>query len=82
MLSAPRGRLRSVEGFDEVRQMPGVVAAETFLHPGEPIEERRTGASYATGYLLTSAATRDQASALWEQAASVIHFSVDSEVPR
>ena len=82
MLSAPQGYLHAVEGMEQVRQLPGVVAAETFLHPGDLIQERRTGAAYAVGYLLTTADTRDEANLLWQQAAQSIHFCVTEQAPQ
>lgn len=80
MLDAPMGYLQAVEGIEQVRQLPGIVAIETFLNPGDFIQERRNGATgYQVGYLLATAATRDQAELLWHQAAQTIHFHVKDQ---
>lgn len=78
MLSAPTGRLSTVTGIEQARTLPGVVATDCFLQPGDMIQERRTGADgYRVGYLLTTAATRGEADLLWHQAAQLIHFQVE-----
>ncbi|MDZ8189550.1 MAG: ATP-grasp domain-containing protein [Nostoc sp. ChiSLP02] len=78
MLSAARGRFLAVEGIEEVRQMPGVVDVESFLEPGEIIEESRTGATgYRVGYLLTCGETRDEADLIWHKTANKIHFHME-----
>jgi hypothetical protein len=78
MISAPKGRFKSIERLERVCQMPGVVALESFLKPGDMIQERRTGATgYRVGYLLTCAQTRDEADFLWQEAAREIHFCVE-----
>lgn len=80
MLDAPSGYLKAVEGIEQVSQLPGVMAVETFLKPGDFIQERRNGATgYQVGYLLTAAETRSQAELLWHQAAQKIHFHVKDQ---
>ncbi|GAB1543060.1 ATP-grasp domain-containing protein [Scytonema sp. NUACC21] len=78
MLSAPTGRFLAIEGIEKVREMPGIVAVETFLEPDDVIQERRTGAlGYRVGYLLTHAQTREEADRLWYTAANEIKFYVE-----
>lgn len=78
MLTAPVGVFRGVEGLATVAQMPGVVAVESFLQAGDRISERRTGASgYRVGYLISSGETREEAEAIWRQAAGQLRFLVD-----
>lgn len=78
MLAARAGRLSTVTGIEQARSLPGVVAADCFLQPGDMIQERRTGMDgYRVGYILTTAATRVEADLLWHQAAQMIHFQVD-----
>jgi biotin carboxylase len=50
----PLGRLRSVEGFDEVLTAPGILAAGLYLRPGEiiqpvQVDADRRGYAVATG---------------------------------
>ncbi len=78
MLAAPTGRLQAVAGLEQARAAAGVIAVDCFLQPGDMIRERRSGAAgYSVGYLLTAAATRDEADLLWQQAAQLIQFQVD-----
>ncbi|MBE8985967.1 ATP-grasp domain-containing protein [Nostoc sp. LEGE 12450] len=79
MLSAPTGYFLAIEGIEEVRQMSGVVDVESFLEPGEMIQESRTGATgYRVGYLLTSGKTRDEADLIWHKVANKIHFHMEN----
>jgi biotin carboxylase len=78
MLSAPTGRLVGITGIEKVRQIPGVAEVESFLEPGEIIQERRTGTiGYRIGYLLTYGNTREEADRLWHTAANEIYFHME-----
>jgi len=78
MLTAPEGTFHRIDGLADVAHMPGVVAVESFLKPGDRIEQRRTGATgYRVGYLISSGENRDEAEHLWLQAAQHLRFWVE-----
>lgn len=76
MLRAEPGTLvAAVEGIEAAASLPGVVACETHLCPGDLIDEWRDGRSgFRAGYLMTAAPTRDDAERLWQDAARMIRF--------
>lgn len=79
MLQAETGTLRSVSGIGEALAMPGVVACETYLRPGDviqPMVDGRTG--FRCGFLLTAAPDRAQAEQRWREAASCIRWEMET----
>ncbi len=78
MLLPPQGfKIDRVEGIDAALALPGVVACECYLRPGDRVAPMRDGRSgFRAGYLLTSAPTQNQAEMIWQEAASLIRFHV------
>ena len=77
-LSATPGKLVDVKGLSEARQLPGIVAAESFLAPGETIHPRRSGQDgYRVGYLLARGNNRSEAEQHWQTANQTISFLVE-----
>ena len=77
-LSAPAGTFLDIQGLPAARHLPGIVAAESFLEPGETILPRRCGRSgYRVGYLMAHGSTRQEAENYWQAANQTIHFHVE-----
>ena len=74
LLAAP-GTLRAVVGLEDVRARPGVRSVGLFLEPGQRVPELRSGAARA-GYLIAVGASRAEAVAEAEAAASALRFVV------
>ncbi len=78
MLRAEPGTVRAVTGIEDALAMPGVVACETFLGPGDviaPQVDGRTG--FRCGYLLTAGPDRAEAAQRWQAAACRIHWEME-----
>jgi biotin carboxylase len=78
MLRAEPGTVRAVTGIEAALAMPGVVACETFLGPGDvvvPQVDGRTG--FRCGYLLSAAPDRAGAERCWQTAAGAIHWEME-----
>ncbi len=78
MLRAEPGTVRAVTGVEEAVAMPGVVACETYLGPGDVVQPQvdgRTG--FRCGYLLTAAPDRAEAEQRWQAAAGRIHWEME-----
>ncbi len=72
----PTGTVRSVDGFEHVLAAPGVVAAESYLVPGETIRPVRVDGD-RRGYVIALGETGDEALACAEAAASLIEVEVE-----
>jgi biotin carboxylase len=78
MLGADTGTFRSVSGIEQALAMPGVVACETYLRPGDvvqPMVDGRTG--FRCGFLLTAGPDRAEAERRWREAASCIRWEME-----
>jgi biotin carboxylase len=75
-LVPPPGILRSVEGLEEARELPGVVDAVAYRPPGWRFVPLRVGADRA-GFVLTRGDSREEALAVAARAADLVRFVVD-----
>jgi biotin carboxylase len=67
------GRVVGIQGLEVARSMPGVVAAEVYVEPGDTVFPLTDGSKRA-GHVLAVGAGRDQANARAEDAARAIHI--------
>ena len=75
MIPIPRsGVLRSVEGVDEARRVPGVDGVTVSLHPGEAIRALPEGASYL-GFIFASGALPEAVEASLREAHAALRFT-------
>jgi biotin carboxylase len=74
-LVPPVGELRAVEGVEEAGALPGVLRVRVYRAPGHRFEAFRVGADRA-GAVLAVGASRDEALARADAAASAIRFDV------
>jgi biotin carboxylase len=74
-LLAPAGTLRAVEGLEQARAIPGVLAADAYRAPGDVIAELAVGADRA-GFVLAAGRTRADAEAAAAVAAGHVRFVV------
>ena len=77
MLTVPVGRIKAIAGFDDALSMPRVIDGVCFLRAGDIVGPRQGGPSSYSGYLLTAAATREEAEVAWRDAASRLLFEVE-----
>jgi biotin carboxylase len=72
----PTGTVQSVDGLEHVLAAPGVVAAESYLVPGETIRPVRVDGD-RRGYVIALGETGDEALARAEAAAALIEVEVE-----
>lgn len=75
-LLLPAGRIRSIRGVDEARRLPGAVAADYLLQPGDIVGTIENGAQ-RPGYLLGVGDSRDDVLRLVERAKELLHVDME-----
>jgi biotin carboxylase len=80
-LVPPEGELVSVEGLDDARRMPGVVAADVYRPAGWTFGPLRSGADRA-GFVIAEGESREDALARAERAGECIRFVTSDAAAR
>jgi biotin carboxylase len=74
----PVGRIRKIAGLDRVREAPGVVKADLYMHPGEMINPVQVDAD-RRGYVIATADDPQAALALANNAALALDVEVEGQ---
>lgn len=72
-LTPEPGTLKSIHGLEELQNMNGVLDADIFVQPGDVINPVTVGTERA-GYIITGAATREEAHGLAQKAEGILQF--------
>src|SRR5690606_39065726 len=81
MIPIPRaGILRSVEGIDDTRAIPGVDDVRVTAKMGQRLVPLPEGASYL-GFIFAHAAAPDAAEQALREAHAALRFAIDAELP-
>jgi biotin carboxylase len=73
----PKGILRGYRHLDQARELPGVIDVDIHKTPGTLVGDLRDS-MYRVGYIVTAAATRDEAVAIADRVEALVEIDVEA----